>query len=76
MVFSQRTAEPLQKLAQSCRSYTVMEFFAEHHVGALLALVLAEPACEADGSIQATSLNVLIDNGEILRVPAREAGTA
>jgi hypothetical protein len=41
----------------------------------LLALVLAEPARQSNGSFQSVALDKRIDDGEILGVPSRETGT-
>jgi hypothetical protein len=44
----------------------VVEFSADHQIGPLLALVLTEPARQANCSVQMMAQHMLIDDGEIL----------
>jgi hypothetical protein len=69
-----RTVWLLQELTQFRRRYAVVKFPADRQIGALLALVLAEPARQANRSVQSVALHMLIDGGKILRVPSCEAG--
>jgi hypothetical protein len=75
MISPQRTVELLEQFAQFFRGYPMVGFSANGQIGTLLALVLAEPARKANGSLQSMVLHVLIDEGEILGVPSRETGT-
>jgi hypothetical protein len=75
MIPPKRTAGLPQQFAQSCRGYAVVEHSADHQIGTLLALVLAEPARQANGSFQSVALHMLIYDGEILGVSSRETGT-
>src|ERR1035438_6381388 len=75
MVFPQRTARLLQQFAQFCRGYAVIELSADAQIGPLLALVLAEFSREPNQRAQSVVLHMLINDGEILRVPSGEAGT-
>jgi hypothetical protein len=70
-----RLAKLLEQFAQSCRGDIVVEVSADHQIGALVALVLAEAAREANGDVGSARLRILIENGQVLRVSPRKAGT-
>lgn len=76
MISPKRTAELLKQFAQFFRGYPVVGDSANGEIGPLLALVLAEPARQANRVLQAVTLNERIDDGEILGVPSRETGTS
>jgi hypothetical protein len=71
-----RPAQLLQKFAQPCSGDAMINFAADYQIGALLALILAEPARQANRSVQPMALYIVIDDGQILRVPSRETGTS
>jgi hypothetical protein len=75
MISPKRTAELLKQFAQFFRGYSMVGFSANGQIGPLLALVLAEPARQANGSLQSSALDKCIDDGEILGVSSRETGT-
>jgi hypothetical protein len=50
----------------------MVEFSVDGQIRTLLALVLAELAAQANGSIERVTLHVLIDNGKVLGVPSSE----
>lgn len=75
MISPSRAAELLEQFAQFVRGYSVVGVFANRQIWALLALVPAEPAGQANGSFQSAALEKLVDDGEILGVPSRETGT-
>jgi hypothetical protein len=53
-----------------------MELAVDLQIGALLALILAETAREANRSIGPLALRILLQHGENLGVPPGETGTA
>ena len=75
MISPKRAAELLKQFAQFFRSYSMVGDSANGEIGPLLALVLAEPARQANRVLQAVALDERIDDGEILGVPSRETGT-
>jgi hypothetical protein len=66
MIVTNRDARLLQQLAQSFRGDSVVSFPADRQIGALDALILAEPSCQAHGSGQSAALNIRIDHGQVL----------
>ena len=76
MVSPKWTAWQLQQFAQSCRGYAVVELSTDRQIGPQHTLVLTEPACQANGSLQSVALHMRVDDGEILGVPSCEAGTS
>jgi hypothetical protein len=75
MIPPQRTTERLEQFAQFVRGYSMVGISANGQIGPLLALVLAEPARQANGGLQPAALDKRIDDGEILGVSSRKTGT-
>src|ERR1035438_3548668 len=65
----------LDQFAQSFRCYALVNDSADGQIGTLLALILAKPASEVNGSIQAGTLQLLVEDGKVLGVSARETRT-
>ncbi|HEY0308699.1 MAG TPA: hypothetical protein VGB94_11100 [Acidobacteriaceae bacterium] len=68
-----RAVPLLQKLAQACSGNAVMQLASDHEVGAIFAAVLAEATRQAKGSVGAGALHIVLQDGKILGVSAREA---
>jgi hypothetical protein len=75
MASPSRSVQLLQQFAQHGRSDVVMELAADLQIGALLALVLAETAREANRSLAPLALLILLQDGEDIGVPPSKTGT-
>jgi len=66
MIVTNRDARLQQQFAQSFRCDSVVSFPADGQIGALVALILAEPSCQAHGSNESAALDIRIDHGQVL----------
>jgi hypothetical protein len=76
MISSWRPADLIEQFAQSIRGNAMVEYPANGQIGALSALVLAEFSYKSNRGVQTMVFHMLIDDSEILRIPAGEAGTS